>query len=102
MAWRSQDPAAEDDATMATNWDSDMKERFDRLDTKVSRLQIEVEKLRDDVKNLGELYEAGWRQIAREIRGISKNWDMKWSPHDLAIKDHGKRITVLERRVAKP
>ncbi len=102
MAWRSQDPAAEDDATMATNWDSDMKERFDRLDTKVSGLQIEVEKLRDDVKNLGKLYEAGWRQIAREIRGISKNWDMKWSPHDLAIKDRGKRITVLERRVAKP
>jgi hypothetical protein len=121
----SQGIVAEDDATMAAIWSSAMQERFDRLevnvdtlgkkidtlDTKVVGLERKIdeldrkcaskadsEQLREDIKKLGEGYEAGFQGIARQIADIDRNWDYKWSPHDLAIRDHEARLKKLERK----
>ncbi len=66
--------------------------------TSFDGLTIQFEKVRDDIKKLGEGYEDGMRRLSTEIKNINRRWAEKWSPHDLAIKDHGKRITALEQR----
>jgi hypothetical protein len=32
----------------------------------------------------------------RQIADIDRNWNHKWSPHDLAIRDHEARLKKLE------
>jgi hypothetical protein len=108
MACRSQDPTAEDDATMPINGDhvSESLERLegkiDALDKKVDALgnamKVQFEQVREDIKTLGEGYEQGLKQIARQISDLGAKWSDKWSLHDIALKNHGKRITALERR----
>lgn len=86
---------------MATNGD-DMNERLVRVESKVDGLSdkfdIQFEKVREDIQKLGEGYEQGLKAISRQISDLDRRWAAKWSPHDLAIKDHGKRITALEQR----
>jgi chromosome segregation ATPase len=85
------------------------KADFERFATKaelkaeVSRLatKAEVEQLRDDIRALAEAQQAGFQQLSRQMVDFGKHWDMKWAVHDLAIRDHGKRIARLERRSAK-
>jgi hypothetical protein len=105
---------------MAANWDSAMQERFDRLERNVetlgrkldaldakvdvrvssldTKVDVLVEQLREDIKKLGEGYEAGFQGISRQIADIDRNWDYKWSPHDLAIRDHEARLKKIERK----
>lgn len=122
LAHRSQDLASEDDATMAANGD-DVKrelkrldEKFDRLDEKVDRLdervervegkvdeldkstKVEFEHVREDIQKLGEGYDAGLKSISRQIQALDKKWTAKWSTHDLALKNHARRISTLEQR----
>ena len=122
LARRSQDRHAEDDVTMAINGD-DVIARLERVENKVDALdkkvdtldrkvdavdkrvdelanatKIQFEKVREDLKKLGEGYEQGLKQISRQIKDLDKKWSEKWTPHDMALKDHGKRITALEQR----
>jgi predicted nuclease with TOPRIM domain len=115
VAHRSQECRPEDDATMATNG-NDMNARLARVETKLDQLDKKVERLettvtdlgnatktrfedvREDIKKLGEGYEQGLKAIASQIAQVGRQWEDKWIPHDLAIKDHGRRITALERR----
>ncbi len=90
---------AEDDATMAT--EDDMA-RLKQLEEKMDGLGIQFEKVREDIKKLGEGYEDGMRRVSEEIKDMGRHWDHKWSPHDLAIRNHDKRIRVLERRRPRP
>jgi hypothetical protein len=77
-------------------------ERFaTKADLERFATKAEVEQLRDDIKKLAEAQAAGVQLVLRHVADISKNWDMKWSVHDLAIRDHTKRIGRLERRGAK-
>jgi predicted nuclease with TOPRIM domain len=75
-----------------------LSDKVDTLSDKFDGLTIQFEKVRDDIKKLGEGYEDGMRRLSTEIKNINRRWSEKWSPHDLAIKDHGKRITALEQR----
>jgi len=69
-----------------------------RVDELANATKIQFEKVREDIKKLGEGYEQGLKQIARQIKSLGKEWSDKWTPHDMAIKDHGKRISALEQR----
>ena len=75
-----------------------LSDKVDTLSDKFDGLTIQFEKVRDDIKKLGEGYEDGMRRLSTEMKNINEQWAAKWSPHDLAIKDHGKRITALEQR----
>jgi gas vesicle protein len=86
---------------MAINGD-DVIENLERIDKKFDELEnankIRFERLREDIKKLGEGYQQGLKQISRQIKDLDKKWSDKWTPHDMALKDHGKRITALEQR----
>jgi hypothetical protein len=60
------------------------------------------EQIREDIKKLGEGFDDLKRQHADDIKELVRTWDSKWSPHDLAIRDHGRRIGILERRRQRP
>jgi len=80
---------------MTTTEDS-MEARLKRVETKVDGLQILFEKVREDIKKLGEGYEQGLKDISNQITELDQRWANKWTPHDLALKDHAKRIAALE------
>lgn len=97
---------------MATKWDAEMRERFDKLDERLGtvetrldslgdKMDMQFEKLQDDINTLGEGYDQGLKGISRQLKEIGDRWDAKWWPHDLALNDHGKRITALEQRAPK-
>lgn len=75
-----------------------LEEKMDGLEEKMDGLGIQFEQVRADIKSLGEGYDDGIRQISTEIKDLNQQWVAKWSPHDLAITNHGKRIRALERR----
>jgi hypothetical protein len=72
--------------------------RLKRVESKVDRVEQMLEKVGDDIKKLGEGYDDGMRRISDEIKDLNRQWKSKWSPHDLAIRNHGKRISALEQR----
>ena len=78
---------------------------LDKVDQKVDDLatatKIRFEGVRDDIKKLGEGYEDGLRQISQQLRDLDTRWADKWTPHDLALQNHGKRITALEQQTQK-
>ena len=75
--------------------------RVDEVDKKVDALanatRIQFEQVREDIKKLGEGYEQGLKNISNQIKELDQSWAAKWWPHELALKDHAKRITVLEQ-----
>lgn len=77
-------------------------ERVTNLDQKVdshaNQNKIQFEQIREDIKKLGDGYESGLKAISRQIKNLDRRWAEKWSTHDLALTDHGKRITALEQR----
>ena len=70
----------------------------DRVDALADKVDIRFEKVREDIQKLGEGYEQGLTAISRQISDMDRRWTEKWSTHDLAITDHGQRITALEQR----
>ena len=74
-----------------------LSDRVDGLSDKFDGLTIHFEKVREDIQKLGEGYEQGLNAISRQISDMDQRWAEKWSTHDLAITDHGKRITALEQ-----
>lgn len=76
--------------------------RLKRLEEKVDGLGIQFEQLRVDIKTLVEGVSDMERRLSERIADVGRHWDNKWSPHDLAIKDHGRRIANLERRRPRP
>ena len=73
-----------------------MQTKLDGMQTKVDRLQIEFEQVRKDIKKLGEGYERGLKGISNQIKELDQHWADKFLPHDLALRDHAKRIASLE------
>lgn len=63
--------------------------------------KLMLEQIREDIKKLGEGVAGVTSEVRQQLEDLDQRWAEKWSPHDLAIKDHGKRITVLERRRAR-
>ncbi len=78
-----------------------MEERLARVETKVDALananKIQFEQVREDIKKLGEGYEQGLKNISNQIKELNQSWAAKWWPHELALKDHARRITALEQ-----
>ena len=72
--------------------------KFEGLTVKFDGLTVQFENVREDIQKLGEGYEQGLNAISRQISEMDRRWADKWSTHDLAITDHGKRITALEQR----
>ena len=60
-------------------------------------MTVQFENVREDIQKLGEGYEQGLGTISRQISDMDQRWADKWSTHDLALVDHGKRITALEQ-----
>jgi len=67
-------------------------------DEKDMTTKMMFEQIREDIKKLGEGYADTERRLSDKIADMGRNWDHKWSPHDLAIRNHEKRIRALERR----
>ena len=82
--------------------DNDMSESLEhKLDELKNANKIEFERVREDIKKLGEGYEDGLRQISKQLQDLDARWAEKWVPHDQALKNHGKRITALEQQAQK-
>lgn len=60
--------------------------------------QIHKEELKDDVKKAAEGYDATLRKIERELSDLNTKVDNGFRDHALALKNHSKRITELEKR----
>ena len=69
----------------------------DALSRKFDGLTVQFENVREDIQKLGEGYEQGLNAISIQISEMDRRWADKWSTHDLAVMDHGKRITALEQ-----
>jgi archaellum component FlaC len=76
----------------------DLDRKVEGLDGKVEGLKIQFEQVREDIKKLGEGVDQGFKAIARQMRNLDRKWSDKWDTHDLALKDHGGRISALEQR----
>ena len=72
--------------------------KLKQLEEKMNGRGVQFEEVREDIKKLGEGYADGMRRISTEIKELNRQWVAKWSPHDLAIRNHAKRISVLEQR----
>ena len=76
--------------------------KVDRLDTKVDRLDtkvdVQIEHVRDDMRRLGESFGGTLEHIDRRLLEILTEVRTKTGDHDLVLRDHGGRITALERR----
>lgn len=63
---------------------------------------IEFEAIQVDTTPFGEGSGAGLKQlsdeISRQIKELDKRLIARWAPQDLAIKNHERRIKVLENR----
>ena len=75
-----------------------LADKVDELTVKFDGLTVQFENVREDIQKLGEGYEQGLNAISRQISEMDRRWAEKWSTHDLAITDHGTRITALEQR----
>lgn len=66
---------------MATSGD-DMNERLVRVEEKVDALSDKVnfqfEKVREDIRKLGEGYEQGLKAISKQISDMDRRWAEKW------------------------
>ena len=76
--------------------------RLKQLEEKMDGLGIQFEKVREDIKKLGDGYDDLKRQLSKDVKDMGRHWDHKWSPHDLAIRNQEKRIRILERRRPRP
>ena len=81
--------------------------RVERLEGKLGQLdknidnlgnatRMQFERVREDIRKLGEGYESGMKAIARQIENQNKTWMAKWSIHDAVLMDYGNRITAVE------
>ena len=76
--------------------------RFDGLERKIDELdrrfasKADFEQIREDIQKLGEGYDAGLKGLSRQMADINRNWDDRHSVHDLAIRNHEKRLAKLE------
>ena len=73
-----------------------------QLSAAVSELKhqatLHKEELRDDVKKAAEGYDATLRKIERGLSDLNKKVDNGFRDHAVILKDHGARITTLEKR----
>lgn len=69
-----------------------------KFDDHATEKKIQFEQVREDIRKLGEGYKSGLKAISRQIKNLDRRWSEKWSTHDLALTDHGKRIIALEQR----
>ncbi len=74
-----------------------MDRKFDELPTK-SDLKVFMEEMASQVKTAAEGYGATLDAIDRSIQRMSTRIRTKDRDRDLVLKDHGKRISALERR----
>ena len=78
----------------------------EQVESELERLsgltEMQFEAIQVDTTAFGEGYEAGVKQISGEISRQIKEFDKRliarWAPQDLAIKNHERRIKVLENR----
>ncbi len=74
-----------------------MDRKFEELPTK-SDLKVFMEEMAPQVKTAAEGYGATLDAIDRSIQLMSTRIRTKDRDRDLVLKDHGKRISALERR----
>ena len=77
-------------------------ERFDAVDQRFDGLEqqikIQTEALREDIQKAAEGYAATLEQISRDLSGVRDSLSTKLGDHESALKDHARRLDVLEKR----
>lgn len=67
--------------------DNDMSENLEhKLDELNNANKIEFERVREDIKKLGEGYEDGLRQISKQIQDLDARWAEQWTPHEMVTR----------------
>jgi len=49
-----------------------------KFDDLINANKIQFEKVREDLKKLGEGYEQGLKQISQQLKDLEKKWSEKW------------------------
>ena len=76
-----------------------LTEKFTKAEERLSNgAKMNMEELKGVVKLAAEGYGATLERIERQLTDLNTKWDTTISDHDKALKNHGRRITALERR----
>jgi len=79
--------------------------KVDRLDDKMDaqgrRFDVQMEDLRSTIVTFAENIGGRMDGIAHQLSDSQASWETKFSDHALTLRDHGRRITMLERRQRK-
>jgi chromosome segregation ATPase len=77
-----------------------LETRFEGLEAKVDgnarRNDIQIEYVRDDIRKLGESFGGVLERIERRLAESQTEMNTRLADHELVLRDHGRRITVLE------
>jgi hypothetical protein len=105
---------------MATNWDSDMQDKFDklqaalteefrtqfeaseqRLDARLSqRLKVQAEELREIVRTAADNYGGVLSAIKGDLTDFRDEWRKKTGDTDKVLANHGGRIDAIEKTLS--
>lgn len=62
-----------------------------------AKIDVQLDDIRDVIRKFAEGLGGRLDTIARQLIESNKNWEAKFSDHDLAIRDHTRRISSLEQ-----
>jgi hypothetical protein len=68
------------------------------MTTKEHDLEKSLDRLRDELRALGETVNNGFERMSRQVKDMDQRWTNKWATRDVAIWDHERRRKHLERR----
>lgn len=74
-----------------------MESRLGGLDTRLARLEVQFERLGDDFRTLAGNVGGKFDAILREFAEARKDSSVRFTDHENVMKDHGRRISALER-----
>ena len=74
-----------------------LETRVDRLEVKVDGLAVQTEHVRDDIRRLGESFGGVLERMERRHMESQTEAATRFADLGLVLKDHGRRITALER-----
>lgn len=82
-----------------TGAETRLTEGFTAAETRLSDgAKVHMEGLKSLVKLTAEGYGATLERIERQFVELNTKWDTTIGDHEKALKNHGRRITALERR----
>ena len=77
----------------------DVEKRLKAAERRLSDgTRIHMEDLKSTIQMAAEGYGVTLERIERQLFDLNTKWDTTIGDHDKALKNHGRRITALERR----